>query len=172
MDKIIENKKFDNLSTGVIIASFILNFGLFISLAIWSINSMGNKQCISLNLLLSDDTFAVISVMTTLGTAILGGIAPTVYGIFTSPIDEKSKFRAISDWEQEHRNNVKDVMMLLPFTLFSILIVIFIFQFAFTKLYNAIAILIFIIILFVMCLLILIMCYKIIMKICRYFSKE
>ena len=56
-------------------------FLLFISLAIWSINSMGNKQCISLNLLLSDDTFAVISVMTTLGTAILGGIAPKIYGI-------------------------------------------------------------------------------------------
>lgn len=50
---------------------------------------MGNKQCISLNLLLSDDTFAVISVMTTLGTAILGGIAPSIYGIFTSPIDKK-----------------------------------------------------------------------------------
>ncbi|MDN8960116.1 hypothetical protein Q0P93_12410, partial [Staphylococcus aureus] len=98
---------------------------MFISLAIWSINSMGNKQCISLNLLLSDDTFAVISVMTTLGTAILGGIAPSIYGIFTSPIDKKSSFRAISDWEQEQRNNVKDLMMLLPFTLLSILIVIF-----------------------------------------------
>lgn len=89
---------------------------------------MGNKQCISLNLLLSDDTFAVISVMTTLGTAILGGIAPSIYGIFTSPIDKKSSFRAISDWEQEQRNNVKDLMMLLPFTLLSILIVIFIFS--------------------------------------------
>lgn len=170
MDKIIKNKKFDKLSTGVIIVTFTLNLGLFICLAIWSINSMGNKQCISLNLLLSDDTFAVISVMTTLGTAILGGIVPTLYGIFTSPIDEKSKFRAISDWEQEHRNNVKDVIMLLPFTLFSILIVIFIFQFVYTKLFNTIAIIIFIIILIVMGLLILLMFYKIVVKICRYFS--
>lgn len=111
---------------------------------------MGNKQCISLNLLLSDDTFAVISVMATLGTAILGGIAPKIYGIFTSPIDKKSSFRAISDWEKEQRNNVKDLMMLLPFTLLSILIVIFIFQFAFSELFNTIAIIIFIIILVVM----------------------
>lgn len=129
---------------------------------------MGNKQCISLNLLLSDDTFAVISVMTTLGTAILGGIAPSIYGIFTSPIDKKSSFRAISDWEQEQRNNVKDLMMLLPFTLLSILIVIFIFQFAYSKLFNTIAI----IILVVMFFLILLICYKITVKICRYFSKE
>ncbi|HCZ2413684.1 TPA: hypothetical protein ACGFPS_001406 [Staphylococcus aureus] len=141
---------------------------MFISLAIWSINSMGNKQCISLNLLLSDDTFAVISVMTTLGTAILGGIAPSIYGIFTSPIDKKSSFRAISDWEQEQRNNVKDLMMLLPFTLLSILIVIFIFQFAYSKLFNTIAI----IILVVMFFLILLICYKITVMICRYFSKE
>ncbi|QLH98750.1 hypothetical protein SA0759_03206 [Staphylococcus aureus] len=89
MDNINKNEKFRVLSTIAITISFILNFGLFISLAIWSINSMGNKQCISLNLLLSDDTFAVISVMTTLGTAILGGIAPSIYGIFTSPIDKK-----------------------------------------------------------------------------------
>lgn len=129
---------------------------------------MGNKQCISLNLLLSDDTFAEISVMTTLGTAILGGIAPSIYGIFTSPIDKKSSFRAISDWEQEQRNNVKDLMMLLPFTLLSILIVIFIFQFAYSKLFNTIAI----IILVVMFFLILLICYKITVKICRYFSKE
>ncbi|HCQ2140336.1 hypothetical protein [Staphylococcus aureus] len=141
---------------------------MFISLAIWSINSMGNKQCISLNLLLSDDTFAVISVMTTLGTAILGGIAPSIYGIFTSPIDKKSSFRAISDWEQEQRNNVKDLMMLLPSTLLSILIVIFIFQFAYSKLFNTIAI----IILVVMFFLILLICYKITVMICRYFSKE
>ncbi|CAC5706078.1 Uncharacterised protein [Staphylococcus aureus] len=150
MDNINKNEKFRVLSTIAITISFILNFGLFISLAIWSINSMGNKQCISLNLLLSDDTFAVISVMTTLGTAILGGIAPSIYGIFTSPIDKKSSFRAISDWEQEQRNNVKDLMMLLPSTLLSILIVIFIFQFAYSKLFNTIAIIIFIIILVVM----------------------
>lgn len=169
MDNINKNEKFRVLSTIAITISFILNFGLFISLAIWSINSMGNKQCISLNLLLSDDTFAV---MTTLGTAILGGIAPSIYGIFTSPIDKKSSFRAISDWEQEQRNNVKDLMMLLPFTLLSILIVIFIFQFAYSKLFNTIAIIIFIIILVVMFFLILLICYKITVMICRYFSKE
>ncbi|CYE47772.1 Uncharacterised protein [Staphylococcus aureus] len=168
MDNINKNEKFRVLSTIAITISFILNFGLFISLAIWSINSMGNKQCISLNLLLSDDTFAVISVMTTLGTAILGGIAPSIYGIFTSPIDKKSSFRAISDWEQEQRNNVKDLMMLLPSTLLSILIVIFIFQFAYSKLFNTIAI----IILVVMFFLILLICYKITVMICRYFSKE
>ncbi|MCG1191767.1 hypothetical protein K4O95_09640 [Staphylococcus epidermidis] len=145
---------------------------MFISLAIWSINSMGNKHDMSLNKLLSDDTFAMISVITTLGTAILGGILPSVYGLFTSPTDKKGSFRAISDWEQEHRNNVKDVMMLLPFTLFSILIVIFIFQFAYSKLFNTIAIIIFIIILIVMFLLIVLMCIKITVKICRYFSKE
>lgn len=43
MDNINKNEKFRVLSTIAITISFILNFGLFISLAIWSINSMGNK---------------------------------------------------------------------------------------------------------------------------------
>lgn len=129
---------------------------------------MGNKQCISLNSLLSDDTFAVISVMTTLGTAILGGILPSIYGMFTSPIEEKNSFKAISDWEQEHRNNVKDVMMLLPFTLFSILIVFFIFQFTFTKYFNKTAIIVFFILLIILGLLVLSICIKLIVKVCIF----
>ncbi|MCC3673863.1 hypothetical protein MXE58_05490 [Staphylococcus epidermidis] len=171
MDKIIENKKFDNFSTATLIITLILNIALFLCLIIWSISAMGDKHDMSLNKLLSDDTFAVISLITTLGTAILGGILPSVYGLLTSPTDKEGCYRAISDWEKEERNNVKDVMMLLPFSMFSILILLFIFQFSFTKQFNCIAIIIFIIISIAIIILIIYAIYKFMVSICRYFSK-
>ena len=69
-----------------------------------------------------------------MGSFILGSISPGIYSLFTSPIDKSSKYSAESDWEREYRNDNKEILMLLPFTFFSVILICFLMVFTFTTL--------------------------------------
>ena len=137
-----ENNSFRLRSTVIFVISSIINYGSFLVLLLWTGSQINNKKGISFIELLSSSKFTVATFVITLVTFIGAGILPSLYGLLTS-LRREDKGKPSTQEGIYFREDLKDGIILMSYTIVSINLLIIVLFSLFPTLMNNLSIIIF-----------------------------